>query len=165
MTEPLSAGAAADRLRADHALLLDAVDGLSAAELARDYATSAGPLGDFCASLHDLIAHVLMWNEINLAVLTEADRGRDHWSLAPRFETAEVGRALNRAGVAAGRELAADLLLHRLVSTHAALLDQIAGYTDDDWARRVGPLATRAFTVPGRPAFWHAALHLRAVPA
>ncbi|GAA1846672.1 maleylpyruvate isomerase N-terminal domain-containing protein [Asanoa iriomotensis] len=165
MTEPLSAGAAAERLRADHALLLAAVDGLSAPELAADYATAAGPLGDFCASLHDLVAHVLMWDEINLAVLTEADRGRDHWSLAPRFETAEVGRALNRAGVAAGRELAADLLLERLESTHGALLDQLAGYTDDDWRQRVGPLSTRVFTVPGRPSFWHAALHLQAVPA
>jgi alpha/beta hydrolase fold len=29
---------------------------------------TAGPLGDFCDSLHDLVAHVLMWDEINLAV-------------------------------------------------------------------------------------------------
>jgi hypothetical protein len=161
MTEPLSAGAAADRLRTDHGLLLAAVDGLSGPELARDFVTTAGPLGDFCASLHDLVAHVLMWNEINLAVLTEADRGRDHWSVAPRFETPEVGRALNRAGVAAGRELGADLLLERLATTHAALLDQLGA---GDWTR-VGPLATHVFTVPGQPAFWHAALHLRAVPA
>jgi len=160
MTEPLSPAQAADRLRTDHALLLAAVDGLSGEALAADHVTAAGPLGDFCASLHDLVAHVLMWNEINLAVLTEADRGRDHWSLAPAFETAETGRALNQAGVAAGRLLGADLLLDRLASTHDALLDQLAGYADDDWRDRVGPLATRVFTVPGRPAFWHAAVHL-----
>ncbi|SNT65444.1 hypothetical protein SAMN05421812_122102 [Asanoa hainanensis] len=165
MTEPLSLAQAADRLRTDHSLLLAAVDGLDGDALARDFATSAGPLGDFCASLHDLVAHVLMWDEINLAVLTEADRGRDHWSLAPAFETAETGRALNRAGVAAGRLLAADLLLDRLASTRAALLDQFAGYAEEDWRDRVGPLATRVFTVPGRPSFWHAALHLDAVPA
>jgi hypothetical protein len=162
MTEPLSAALAADRLRTDHALLLAAVDGLPGDALARDHVTSAGPLGDFCASLHDLVAHVLMWNEINLAVLTEADRGRDHWSLAAVFETAETGRALNRAGVAAGRLLPADLLLDRLTRTHDALLDQFAGYAEADWRDRAGPLATRVFTVPGRPAFWHAALHLNA---
>ncbi|GIF73444.1 maleylpyruvate isomerase N-terminal domain-containing protein [Asanoa siamensis] len=161
MTESLSVGAAADRLRADHAHLLAAVDGLSGPELARDYTTAAGPLGDFCASLHDLVAHVLMWNEINLAVLNDPG----HWSLRPEFETVEAGRALNRAGVAAGRELPADLLLDRLAAGHASLLDQLAGYTDEDWRAHVGPLATRVFTVPGRPAFWHAALHLGAVTA
>jgi len=165
MNELLSRAEAADRLRTDHTLLRAAVDGLPGDALAADFATSAGPLGDFCASLHDLVAHVLMWDEINLAVLTEADRGRDHWSLAPAFETTETGRALNQAGVAAGRLLAADLLLDRLASTHAALLDQLAGYVEDDWRDRAGPLATRVFTVPGRPAFWHAALHLDAVPA
>ncbi|GIF65609.1 hypothetical protein Ais01nite_36440 [Asanoa ishikariensis] len=165
MTDPLSPAQAVDRLRTDHALLLATVDGLDGDALAADYATDAGPLGDFCASLHDLVAHVLMWNEINLAVLTEADRGRDHWSLAPAFETAETGRALNQAGVASGRMLAADLLLDRLASTHAALLDQFAGYAEDDWRDRAGPLAARVFTVPGREPFWHAALHLRAVPA
>ncbi len=164
MTEPLSAPQAADRLRTDHALLLAAADGLSGNDLARDHVTSAGPLGDFCASLHDLVAHVLMWNEINLAVLTEADRGRDHWSLAPAFETPETGRALNQAGVAAGRLLAADLLFERLASTHDALLAQLTGYSEADWRDRAGPLATRAFTVPGRAPFWHAALHLDAVP-
>jgi len=165
MTEPLSAAQAADRLRTDHALLLAAVDGLSGDELARDHVTSAGPLGDFCASLHDLVAHVLMWNEINLAVLTEADRGRDHWSLAPAFETPEAGRALNRAGVAAGRLLDAGQLFDRLASTHDALLDQLTGYSEADWHNQAGPLATRVFTVPGRSPFWHAALHLDAVPA
>ncbi|MEV4533359.1 maleylpyruvate isomerase N-terminal domain-containing protein [Asanoa sp. NPDC049518] len=162
MTDQLSPAQAADRLRTDHGLLLAAVDGLSGDALAADYATAAGPLGDFCSSLHDLVAHVLMWNEINLAVLTEAGRGREHWSLAPTFETPETGRALNRAGVAAGRSLAADLLLDRLASTHAALLDQLAGYADGDWP---AALATRVFTVPGQPPFWHAAVHLRAVPA
>ncbi|GIF46833.1 hypothetical protein DFJ67_1524 [Asanoa ferruginea] len=161
----LTPGQATDRLRTDHDLLLAAIDGLDAEALARDFATSAGPLGDFCASLHDLVAHVLMWSEINLAVLTEAGRGRDHWSLSARFETPEVGRALNRAGVAAGRLLAADLLVERLTSTHAALLDQFAGYDERTWTEVTGPLATHVFTVPGRPPFWHAALHLDAVPA
>jgi hypothetical protein len=36
----------------------------------------AAALGDFCESLHDLVAHVLMWDEINLAVLAEAAAGR-----------------------------------------------------------------------------------------
>ncbi|HTF07124.1 MAG TPA: maleylpyruvate isomerase N-terminal domain-containing protein [Asanoa sp.] len=164
MTEPLTPRQAADRLRTDHDLLLAAIDGLSGEALARDFATSAGPLGDFCESLHDLVAHVLMWHEINLAVLTEADRGRDHWSLSARVETPEAGRALNRAGVAAGRLLAADLLVERLTSTHDALSDQLAGYGEQTWTEVIGPLATHVFTVPGRPAFWHAALHLGTVP-
>ncbi|MDG4821416.1 hypothetical protein O7635_06050 [Asanoa sp. WMMD1127] len=163
MTEPIDRGAAVDRLRADHDLLLAAVDGLDADALARDHATTNGPLGDFCASLHDLLAHVLMWNEINLAVLTEADHGRDHWSLDAQFETPEAGGALNRAGVAGGRELPAALLLDRLNRTHEALLDQLATYDDAAWHRR-GPLAHHVFTVPGQPAFWHAAVHLDAVP-
>lgn len=37
---------------------------------------ASGSLGDFCESLRDLVAHVLMWDEINLAVVTEAAAGR-----------------------------------------------------------------------------------------
>ena len=165
MTTPLSPREATDRLRTDHDLLLSAIDELTGEALARHFATAAGPLGDFCASLHDLVAHVLMWNEINLAVLTEADRGRDHWSLSERFETPEVGRALNQAGVAAGRLLAADLLIERLTSTRDALVDQIEGYAEPTWTDAAGALATHVFTVPGQAAFWHAAVHLGAVPA
>ncbi len=96
---------ASGRLRADHELLLARVAGLAEDQLAASYRVASGPLGDFCDSLHDLLAHVLMWDEINLAVLSEATAGRAHWSLDPRWETPEAGRLLNRGGVAAARSL------------------------------------------------------------
>jgi hypothetical protein len=160
-TSTLSVAEAARRIRTDHDLLLRRLDGLSPEELAADYRVESGPLGDFCASLHDLLAHVLMWDEIDLAVLTEHRAGRKHWSLDPRWETPDAGRMLNRAGVMAGRELPADLLLHRLHGIADALLGEIEGHPEAEWRTGgVGDLAQYAMTVPGQPAFVHAAIHL-----
>ena len=166
---------ATDRLRADHELLAAQAGGLSAAELAAPFETAAGPLGDFCQSLHDLVAHVLMWDEISLAVLTEAAAGRAHWSLDARWETPQAGRVLNEGGVIAGRLVPADLLWHRLRAVHGAVLAALGGYDEADWAAArgqegsqdssMGELVQRAWTVPGQPAFWHAAIHLRRLPA
>lgn len=64
------------RIRADHDILRRTVEPLSPDELAAEYRLTSGPMGDFCESLHDLLAHVLMWDEISLAVLTEAGAGR-----------------------------------------------------------------------------------------
>jgi hypothetical protein len=54
-----------------------------------------------------------MWDEISLAVLSEAAAGRTHWSLDPLWETVDAGQRLNPGGVAAGRRIPASLLLHR----------------------------------------------------
>src|SRR5262249_17969097 len=114
-----------------------------------------------------------MWDEINLAVLTEAAAGRAHWSLDPRWETAEAGRLLNRSGVQAGRQLPASLLLHRLRSAQDAVLGELARDERQAWTgagripalnRGIGGLAQRVWTVPGQPAFWHAAIHLNQLP-
>ena len=158
-TDILGLDEATGRLRADHDILLAHV------EAQPDIALIAGPLGDFCESLHDLVAHVLMWDEINLAVLAEARAGRAHWSLDARWETSDAGRWLNRGGVLAGRELPSDLLLHRLVTARDAFLAELEGYDEDVWRSGRGALAQRVCTVPGEPAYWHAALHLNAVPA
>ena len=164
---------ASSRLRADHKVLLAQVSDLSAEQLAAAYQLASGPLGDFCESLHDLVAHVLMWDEINLAVLTEAAAGRAHWSLEPRWETPEAGRVLNRSGVHAGRQLPASLLVHRLRTVHEAVLGELARHDGRAWtgtgqipalARGVGGLAQKVWTVPGQPAFWHAAIHLNQLP-
>lgn len=164
---------ASRRLRADHDVLLSEVGELIGAQLAAPYQLASGPLGDFCASLHDLVAHVLMWEEINLAVLTEAASGRAHWSLDPRWETPAAGRRLNRSGVEAGRQLPASLLLHRLRAVHDAVLGELGRYPGQAWtdagplptlAQGIGGLAQKVWTVPGQPAFWHAAIHLNQVP-
>ena len=164
---------ASSRLQADHDALLARVNGLTGAQLAASYRLASGPLGDFCESLHDLIAHVLMWDEINLTVMTEAAAGRAHWSLDPRWETPEAGRMLNRGGVEAGRHLPANLLLHRLQAVHDAVLAEFARYRGRAWteagnlpelADGPGGLAQRVWTVPGQPAFWHAAIHLNQLP-
>jgi hypothetical protein len=164
---------AISRLRADHDVLAARVNGLGAAQLAGPYRLCRGPLGDFCESLHDLIAHVLMWDEINLAVMTEATTGRAHWSLAPQWETPEAGRMLNRGGVEAGRHVPASLLLHRLQVVRDAVLAEVARYGGAAWTRAgrrpelahgIGGLAQRVWTVPGQPAFWHAAIHLNQLP-
>ena len=164
---------ASSRLRADHDVLLAAVSDLAAEQLAAAYQLASGPLGDFCESLHDLVAHVLMWDEINLAVLTEAAAGRAHWSLEPRWETPEAGRLLNRSGVQAGRQLPAGLLMHRLRTVQEAVLGELARHEGRAWtgagqipalARGIGGLAQKVWTVPGQPAFWHAAIHLNQLP-
>ena len=161
------------RLRADHDVLLAEVDELTGEQLAAPYQLASGPLGDFCESLHDLVAHVLMWDEINLAVLTEAATGRVHWSLDPRWETPEAGQLLNRGGVQAGRQLPASLLLHRLRAALDAVLGELGRYEGPAWtgagqmpplARGIGGLAQKVWTVPGQPPFWHAAIHLSQLP-
>ncbi len=165
---------ATHRIRTDHRLLLGRVGGLSGEEMVAEYRSTAGSLGDFCESLHDLVAHVLMWDEINLAVLSEAAAGRAHWSLQPRCETPDAGRRLNHGGVAAGRHVPSSLLLHRLLTVRDALLDEFGQYSERAWAQAgpeplladgVGALAQRVWTVPGQPAFWHAAVHLHQLPS
>ena len=164
---------AISRLWADHDLLFARAEGLTEAQLAASYRLATGPLGDFCESLHDLVAHVLMWDEINLAVLAEAAAGRVHWSLDPQWETPDAGRMLNRSGVEAGRRLPAGLLLDRLRTVRDALLAELARYSGQAWteagrlpelAQGVGGLAQRVWTVPGQLAFWHAAIHLNQLP-
>ena len=163
-------------IRDDQRLLLDRIEGLAEAELRAPYRVTAGPLGHFCDSLHDLIAHILMWDEITLAVLRDAKAGRRHWSLDPRWETAEIGSALNVGGVEAGRHIPSDLLLHRFDSVGAALLAEIEQYDETSWADpstgggfdgSIGALAEYASTPPGGTLFGHAARHLApaAVPA
>ena len=169
----VAAEEAGRRLRADHDVLLAEVDEMAAERLAAPYRLASGPLGDFCESLHDLVAHVLMWDEINLAVLSEAVAGRAHWSLDRRWETAEAGRLLNRSGVEAGRQLPASLLLHRLRTVQDAVLGELARHEGQAWTgagripaldRGIGWLAQKVWTVPGQPAFWHAAIHLNRLP-
>ena len=159
----LSAADAAHRTAADRALLAERVSGLSEADLVAPYRVAGGPLGDSCESLRDLVAHVTMWDEISLAVLAEAGRGRSHWSLDARWETPAAGRALNAGGVAAGRAIPVDLLVHRFDTVWWALVEELRGYADGGWDG-VGPLAQHAMTVPGAASYWHAAIHLGAVP-
>lgn len=156
------------RVREDHTLLVDEV--AAADDVTRPYQVNGGPLGDFCDSLHDLVAHVLMWDEISLAVLTDARNARTHWSLDQRWETSEAGLLLNRSGVAAGREVPTELLVHRYESVRAALLDELGLDGWDDSVKlemaedhSVGSLAEYVMTVPNNPAFWHAAIHLGVV--
>jgi hypothetical protein len=176
--QTLPLATAVGRLQADHDLLLARIDQISGEELVAAYRPAAGPLGDFCESLHDVIAYVLMWDELNLAVLTEAAADRSHWSLSPRWETPDAGRRLNRGGVEAGRHIPTLLLLHRFRAVRDALLAEFAGYDERTWARptpipagdqtaggSLGELAQRVWTVPGNDAFWHAAIHLNQLPA
>lgn len=158
----LSIEEATRRLRADHELLLTRVEKRGEDELTAEYRVDSGPLGDFCVSLHDLVAHVLMWDEINLAVLSEAAVGREHWSLDARWETPDAGRMLNRAGVEAGREIPSALLLHRFDAVHDAVLAEFGRIGDREHPDAA--LAQRVWTVPGRPAYWHAAIHLGRLP-
>ncbi len=135
----LPAQEAVRRTDLDRELLAEAVSGRDETLLLAPYETTAGPLGDSCESLRDLVAHILMWDEINLAVLTEARRGRAHWSLDPRWETGDAGQRLNFAGVAAGRELSAALLLDRFTTVREALLDELSSFTAEEWMAPLPP--------------------------
>lgn len=161
------------RVEHDRRVLLDELERRPAGSLTDSYRLAGGPLGDSCESLHDLVAHVLMWDEISLAVLYEAAAGRLHWSLEPQWEEPEVGRRLNEAGVAAGRLLPTQLLLHRFNSVRDALCAELDRFGMDRWssplgfavpaAATVGELAQYAMTVPGMTPYWHAAIHLQAL--
>jgi hypothetical protein len=164
----MSPAKAARLIQTDHQLLFDHLDGV--ADLRAPYRVTAGPLGHFCDSLHDLVAHILMWDEITLAVLREAAVGRIHWSLDPRWETPAAGSALNSGGVEAGRRLPSDLLVHRLRSVAAALAAEVGGYDVRLWADpatgggfdgSIGALAEYAATPPDGVLFGHTARHLR----
>jgi hypothetical protein len=171
-TNVLPHGEARRRIEHDRRILLDEIACHPADELSQPYRIAGGPLGDSCESLHDLVAHVLMWDEISLAVLHEAVAGRPHWSLESRWEEPGVGRRLNEAGVAAGRRLPIDLLLHRFNSVRDALSAELGGFSDDQWngplgldiaaVTSLGGLAQYAMTVPRMTPYWHAALHLQA---
>jgi hypothetical protein len=157
------------RIRDDRGLLLQVIQGRSEAEMRSPHHVAGGPLGDFCESLHDLVAHVLMWDEINVAVLTEAKAGRPHWSLDARWEAPPAGRALNEAGVIGGRSIPSSLLIHRYTTTVASLAAELESTPATSWeaplpfgtGRTLGELAARVMTVPGQPQYWHAAIHLR----
>jgi len=171
----VSVAEAVRRTELDRRLLMDEIAGRSDEALVAPYTVNAGPLGDACDSLRDLVAHVLMWDEISLAVLTEAKAARRHWSLDPRWETREAGQMLNATGVAAGREMPVGLLLHRFTSVREALLAQLRGYSDEEWRtpvpvdldprRSMGSLAEYVMTVPGQHSYWHAAIHLHRLSA
>jgi len=166
----VSVAEAVRRTDADRKLLTEEIAGRSEEALVAPYTVNAGPLGDACDSLRDLVAHVLMWDEISLAVLTEARAGRRHWSLDPRWETREAGQMLNTSGVAAGRELPVGLLLHRFMSAGEALLAELQSNSEEGWRspapvdldprRSMGSLAQYVMTVPGQRSYWHAAIHL-----
>jgi Mycothiol maleylpyruvate isomerase N-terminal domain len=158
------------RTELDRNLLTEEVDRHPEQTLTAPYTVAGGRLGDACESLRDLVAHVLMWDEINLAVLTEAGRARRHWSLDPRWETSQAGQRLNASGVAAGLELPVPLLLHRFAAVRDALLAELRSHTEDRWrtpvaldpgpARSIGSLAQYVMTVPRAAPYWHAAIHL-----
>ncbi|HEX6339004.1 MAG TPA: maleylpyruvate isomerase N-terminal domain-containing protein [Jiangellaceae bacterium] len=171
-TDIMSAEEACRRVEVDHRILLDELDRHPADTLTEPFRVASGPLGDACESLHDLVAHVLMWDEISLAVLHEAAAGRAHWSLDPQWEDPDIGRRLNEAGVAAGRRLPTQLLVHRLNSVSDALSAELGSFSADQWsaplglelsaAATVGELAQYAMTVPTKSPYWHAAIHLQA---
>src|SRR5438067_7757255 len=122
------------RIALDRSLLQTKLANGSEEAAAAPFSVEGGPLGDFCESLRDLAGHVLMWDEIALAVLSEAEHERWHWSLAPLWETPDAGQRLNRAGVAAARELPVPLLLQRFSVVTDALLGELDRYTDQQWA-------------------------------
>ncbi|ADB35682.1 hypothetical protein Kfla_6690 [Kribbella flavida DSM 17836] len=169
-TPTIDAAGAAKLIQADHQLLLDRL--ASVPELRAPYRVEDGPLGHFCDSLHDLVAHILMWDEITLAVLLEAAAGRSHWSLAPEWETAEAGSALNAGGVAAGRHLPSELLVDRMSSVADALVDEVLRYDGPAWSDpatggpfdgSIGALAEYFATpIDGKP-YEHVGRHLGGV--
>lgn len=129
---------ACQALSQDRDRLMKAID-VGAADISR-LTFPDGPL-----TLLDLVAHVTMWDEINLAVVTLALHGRPHWSLDPRWETAEAGSALNVGGVRAGRALTGELLRHRFHAVRQAHIDTIAEIPRPQWEREL------PFTHSGRP--------------
>lgn len=91
------------------------------------------PLRPEPITITDLVIHVSMWDEIVLAVLTEAQAGRAHWYVDPRWETRDCGRALNAGGVAAGRLLPPELARDRFRTVRDALIAATAAVDPGLW--------------------------------
>jgi hypothetical protein len=168
-TPTTTAAEAVQLFLADRRTLSERVDGMSESELRAPYRVEAGVLGHFCDSLHDLVAHVLMWDEINLAVLREAAAGRMHWSLDPRWETPDAGTVLNSGGVDAGRHIPSELLLHRFESVIEAFTAEMSQYDEIAWTDPatgggfdggIGALAEYVSLPPGGTLYGHVARHL-----
>lgn len=81
-----------------------------------------------------------MWDEIVLAILSEARHSRAHWSLDRLWAPVEAGRALNVGGVEAGGLLPPELVAHRFGSVWQALIAAIDEVPDVEWT---GGLAFR----------------------
>lgn len=107
------------------------------------YPVVYNPLGDDPMTLLDIVAHVIMWDEINLAVLTEARAGRAHWSLRTPWENPQAASALNAGGIVAGRLLTADLVIDRFLSVRAATIATIEQTPPEQWS------APLPFSCPG----------------
>lgn len=145
----LTVGETIRRTKTGHGLLVGKVETASPEELVQPYLIDGEPMGDFCDSLKDLVAHVLMWDEINLGVLAEARRGRSHWILDSRWEQPDTGLMLSRFGVAASRKLPIELLSHRHASVHEALTDELAQYDEETWLAPLSLLLDAAAPTPG----------------
>lgn len=123
-------GAACAALELDRDRLLSTVDARHAGS---EPQIMHNPLRGAAMSVLDLVGHVAMWDEIVLAVLSEARRGRAHWYATAPWETVEAGRALNIGGVQAWRLLPEDLVLDRFRRTRDALMSAIAEVPAAEW--------------------------------
>lgn len=130
-TDLFERGAACAALRTDRDHLLAALD--EGRPAGAEQAIVHNPLRGAPMTLMDLVTHVCMWDEIVLAVIFEARRGRAHWYLEPSWETVEAGRALNVGGIHAGREIPSKLSRHRFVSVRNALVSAIAEIPEPEW--------------------------------
>lgn len=164
VTQGIRPDLAARRITADHDILLAEAEGLLGAELAAPYRVDGQRSGEFCDSLHDLLAHILMWDELALAVLSEARGGRLHWLVDARATSPEVATQISQAAAVAAGLLPPWLILHRLVSARDALTAEVGRVAPADWDGIIGRCFAEALTASGGPAFWHAAQHLRKVP-
>lgn len=81
----------------------------------------------------DLVQHVAMWDEIVLAIVSAARRGRLHWSLDRLRAPAEPGCALNVGGVEAGRLHPPGHVVHRSGSVRQALSAAIDEIPEAEW--------------------------------
>jgi hypothetical protein len=170
MVEELSE--ARRRLHKDDNVLRETIAGRTAEELTEPHVVEGRPIGDFCDSLRDLVAHHTMWREIDLAVLVDALGGRRHWSTTALWSARAAGQRLNQAGVVGGRILLVNEVLDRFEASTASLLDALDRLDDRRWAEPVfpdddiplGQWIQTHFSVPGQTPFRHATLHLHDFP-
>jgi hypothetical protein len=109
------------------------------------------PAGRGPISVLDLVQHVAMWDEIVLAILSEARRGRAHWSLQRLWAPAEAGRALNVGGVEAGRLLPPELVVHRFASVRQSLITAIDEVPDAEWTGGLSSTPAEGHILPASP--------------
>ena len=127
--------AIADELKQSHMDMLDAIQGLSIEELARENA-----IGFW--SVRDVILHIAMWEGEALKAFAVWRTGHDYdWTYARDMDM------FNEFFLEAGKDLSLGMVLQTFNLIHSALVNDVSLVSDEIWKNRGEPKWIRSVTI------------------